>query len=221
MKYKVSLLPEINKKRLANNKKIEKIRSVALVALMMSFVFLVLVVATQAYANAKLKEITALNNEYKQKVEQLEQYRQINATLQSKIELIKSIQVDDPQICSFVAAISNLKSPGVSIDSIEFTDWKCSRTTLITGSCTTREEYLAYEEALNKISGVTAVACVGYNQGVGDVSTTFMVNVTCEGGKEAFVSPEETTAAANGTEGTTDTTDTSAEASTEASTEAK
>lgn len=216
VKYKVSLLPEINKKRLANSKKIEKIRSVALVALLMSFIFLVLVLATQVYANAKLKEIKNLNNEYAQKVQELQQYREINSTLQSKIQLINSIQVEDPQICSFVAAISNLKSPGISIESIEFTDWKCSRTTLITGSCTTREEYLAFEEALNKISGVTAVACVGYNQGVGDVPTTFVVNVTCEGGKAPFVAPEETTVAASNAEGSTDTTDTSAETSTQA-----
>ena len=119
MKYKVSLLPEVNRKRLNSKKKIEKIKIYALIVLVVLLAFLAVVLGTKFYADKTLKEEKGRNNEMAQKVNELEQYREINANLQQKINLINSIQVKEPQLYNFVAKLSNLEHPGVSVDSID------------------------------------------------------------------------------------------------------
>ena len=61
MKYRVSLLPEQTRKRLEGKKKLEKIKSYSLVVLMILAMFLGVVVATNFYADAKLKEVQKLD----------------------------------------------------------------------------------------------------------------------------------------------------------------
>ena len=196
MKYRVSLLPEQSRKRLIGKKKLEKIKLYSLVVLVILALFTFVVMFTSFIAEKKLEEAKKLDNEFAQKVAELEQFREINATLQNKVKLIENIQVKEPQLVNFVGAISNLKHPGVSIDSIECTDWKVTRNCVLMGSCDNREQYLAFEEALRNIEGVTNVSCISYEQGVSE-TVLFSINITCSGGAAPFV---ETTVA------TTDTT---------------
>ena len=183
MKYRVSLLPEQNRKRLNGKRKLEKIKLFSLVALVVLAVFTFVVMFTSLYADKKLAEARKLDNEYAHKVAELEQFREINANLQDKVKLIESIQIEEPQLVNFVAKIANLKTPGVSISSIECKDWKITRQCTLIGECDTREQYLAFEKSLQEIEGVSAVVCTAYEQGVGDGPVVkFTVNLTCIGG---------------------------------------
>lgn len=200
MKYKVSLLPEVNRKRLNSKKKIEKIKIYALIVLVVLLAFLAVVLGTKFYADKTLKEEKGRNNEMAQKVNELEQYREINANLQQKINLINSIQVKEPQLYNFVAKLSNLEHPGVSVDSIECTEWKTTRNCILKGTCTTREAYLAFEKALSEVDGVSVVFCSGYESGVGkdDGLSKFTISITCAGG--AAVPTTQATTSASTTE---------------------
>ena len=183
MKYRVSLLPEEYRKRLNGKKKLEKIKVYSLVILLVLAVFTFVVMFTSLIAEKKLKQIQILNNECAQEVAELEQFREINSNLQQKIQLIESIQVEEPQLVNFVASLSNLRHPGISISSIECTDWKTTRNCTLIGECDTRAQYLAFEEALKTIEGVSAVTPTSYVQGIGDSSAVqFTVTVTCTGG---------------------------------------
>lgn|GEM_PF-3321599 len=203
MKYRVSLLPEINRKRLNSKKKIERIKVYALIILVVLLAFLLVVVSTKFFADKKLSEAKQQNNEYAQKVAELQQFREINASLQQKIQLIGEIQVNEPQLYNFVATVGNLKHPGVSVDTIECTDWKTSRTCVITGKTESRQAYLEFEKSLQKIEGVSSVANVTYINGIGENSglSQFTININCSGGAAIIVettegSSETTTAAA-------------------------
>lgn len=216
MKYRVSLLPEQNRKRLNGKRKLEKIKVYSLVILMILAVFTFVVMFTSLYANKKLTEAKALDNEYAQKVNELEQFRAINANLQNKVQLIESIQIEEPQLVNFVAKISNLKHPGVSISSIECKDWKITRQCILVGECDTREQYLGFEKALKEIEGVSAVVCSSYTQGVGDGAVVnFTLNLTCIGG----VAPTEAPTEASSEAATGEATETTSAETTAAATE--
>ena len=184
MKYKVSLLPDINRKRLNGKKKSEQIQVYALSIMLVLFAALVLVVGARFFAQSKLDKIRALDEACKQEVSELEQYREINATLKSKMELIESIQVQEPELSNFIAIISNMEHTGVSITSLDCSDWKVARVCVISGTCSNRTEYLKFEEALAAIEGVTGVTNAGYtsNAGSADSLVQFTVNVACGGG---------------------------------------
>ncbi len=196
MKYKVSLLPEINRKRLINKRKLEKIKSYALIVMLIMFALLMVVLLARMYAVDKLEAANDLNNEYAQKVQQLEQYRQINANLQEKIQLITDIQVDEPQLVNFVANLGNLEIAGISIDSINCTDWKTLRTCSLSGSAISREQYLAFTKALEEMEGVSSVTPTGYTSGAvaADGRATFSLAITCSGGSAVATTQAETVA---------------------------
>ncbi len=192
MKYRVSLLPEQNRKRLNGKRKLEKIKLFSLVVLIILAVFTFVVMFTSLYADKKLAEAKNLDNEYAQKVAELEQFREINANLQDKVKLIESIQIEEPQLVNFVAKISNLKHPGVTISSIECKDWKVTRICTLAGECDTREQYLAFETAVKELEGVSAAVCSSYTQGVGDGAVVnFTLDITCIGGAETTAAPTE------------------------------
>ena len=194
MKYRVSLLPEQNKKHINSKKKLEKIKLYSLGVLVVLALFTFVVMFTSFYANKKLNEAKKLDNECAQEVAQLEQFRTINADLQNKVQLIESIQVDEPQLVNFIAKLSNLKHPGISIDTIECTDWKVTRNCVLVGTCDTRAQYLAFEEALRALEGVSAVACVSYTQGAADSDMVqFTINITCIGGAAPVVTTTQPT----------------------------
>ena len=200
MKYRVSLLPEQTRKRLEGKKKLEKIKSYSLVVLMILAMFLGVVVATNFYADAKLKEVQKLDNEYAQKVAELEQFREINANLQQKVKLIESIQVEEPQLVNFVTKISNLKCPGITITAFDCVDWKTTRNCTLSGTCDNREQYLKFEETLKKVEGITSVACAAYNASPVEGSLVeFTIGIKCSGG--AAVVTEAPTEAATDADG--------------------
>lgn len=203
MKYKVSLLPEQKKKRLINKKKLEKIKAFSLVVLIVLAFFTFVVMFTSLYAEKKLAEERQREAECAQQVAELEQFREINANLQNKVQLIESIQIEEPQLVNFVTKISNLKNPGISITSIECTEWKTTRNCVLVGTCDNRSQYLAFEEALKEVEGVSSVSCASYAQNVGEIANVqFTVNVTCSGGVAVIETTEATTETA--TEATTE-----------------
>jgi len=205
VKYRVSLLPEQNRKRLNGKKKLEKIKLFSLVILVVLALFTFVVMFTNLYANKKLNEERKLDNEYAQKVAELEQFREINANLQEKVQLIQNIQVDEPMLVNFLAKVSNLKCPGISITNIECTDWKTTRNCVLTGTCDSREQYLKFEKALGKMDGVLSASCGSYVHNIGGF-VDFTVVVSCDGGAQIITTTEATTAAADG-ETTAETTD--------------
>ena len=184
MKYKVSLLPDINRKRLNGKKKSEQIQVYALVAMIVLFAILLLVIGARFFAQNKLSKIRALDAACQQEVSELQQYREINANLKAKMELIESIQVQEPELSNFIATISNLEHTGVSITSIDCADWKVERICVLSGTCSNRTEYLKFEESLAAIEGVTGVTNAGYTNNVGssDGLVQFTVNIACGGG---------------------------------------
>jgi len=201
VKYKVSLLPESRKKQINARNSIKKITSVSLICLAVLGAFLAVVLAVVLFANSQLKEAEKLDNQCLAEIEQLSSYRDIHSALQQKVNLFDKIQVKEPYLYNFIVEWSNINHPGVSIDSIECSNWKTDRLCTIVGSCDSRSEYLAYEEALSKITGVASVSCVSYNTNVGGDETdpaTFTISVSVEGGVQVV---EDTTAAT--TEATT------------------
>lgn len=201
MKYKVSLLPESRKKQINARNSIKKITSVSLISLAVLGAFLAVVFAVFLFANNQLKEAEKLDNECLAEIEQLSSYRDIHAALQQRVDLFDKIQVKEPQLYSFLLDWSQINHPGLSVESIECTNWKTDRLCTIVGTCETRSQYLAYEESLRKIEGVSSVSCVAFSTNVGGDATdeaTFTISVSVSGGVPVV---EDTTAAT--TEATT------------------
>ena len=199
MKYKVSLLPESRKKQINARNSIKKITTVSVMALGVLLAFLLVVVATNLYANKQLEEAQKLDQECIAEIEKLSSYRDIHAALQQRVDLFDKIQVNEPQLYQFILDWSKIDHPGVSVTSIECTDWKTDRLCTITGTCSSRSEYLAYEESLEKIEGVTSVSCVSYSSNVGgeeDDLATFTISISVSGGIVVETTTAVTTTAA-------------------------
>ncbi len=158
--------------------------------------FLAVVFGVNLYANNQLEEAKKLDSECIAEIDKLSSYRDIHAALQERVNLFDKIQVKDPQIYDFILKWSKIDHPGVSVESIQCTDWKTTRLCTITGSCDSRSQYLAYEKALSKIDGVSSVSCVSYTSNVGGDEAdqaTFTISVSVGGG---VVVTEATTAVA-------------------------
>ncbi len=202
MKYKVSLLPESRKKQINARNSIKKITTVSVMVLGVLLAFLLVVVATNLYANKQLEEAQKLDSECIAEIEKLSSYRDIHAALQQRVDLFDKIQVNEPQLYQFILDWSKIDHPGVSVTTIQCSNWKTDRLCTITGTCSSRSEYLAYEEALKKIEGVTSVSCVAYSSNVGgedDDLATFTTSIAVSGGVvvvETTTAPVSTTAAA-------------------------
>lgn len=195
MKYRVSLLPEKNRKRIVGKKKAEKGRGVANVVMLLLLASVLIVVLSKIYADNKLNEIQSLNVKYEQQISALQQYREINNTLQNKINLIEAIQVDEPSLYNFVAKLGNVVHPGISVTKIDCVEWKTSRVCTLTGTAISRDAFTEYLELVSAIEGVSSATCTSYTTTVvdGEAQPTFTVSITCSGG--AAVIPVETTAA--------------------------
>lgn len=201
MKYKVSLLPESRKKQINAQNTIKKATTIFVMVLAVLVAFLAVVFGVNLYANNQLKEAQELDNECLAEIEKLSSYRDIHAALQDRVNLFDKIQVKEPQLYEFLLAWSQIVHPGVSVESIECTDWKTSRLCTITGSCDNRTQYLAYEEELKKLDGVSSVSCVNYTNNVGGEENdpaTFTISISVSGGVVETTAPaatEATTAA--------------------------
>ena len=185
MKYKVSLLPESRKKQINARNSINKITTASLMGLAVLIAFLAVVFGVNLYANNQLKEAQKLDDECIEEIEQLSSYRDIHAALQERVNLFDKIQVKEPHLYKFLLDWSQINHPGLSVESIECTNWKTDRLCTIVGSCETRSQYLAYEESLRKIEGVTSVSCVAFSTNVGGDETdeaTFTISVSVSGG---------------------------------------
>lgn len=185
MKYKVSLLPERNRKRLNSKKKAEKVKVIALIALCIVFSTLVLTMGLKFYADDILAEEKAKNSEYDSMVQSLAEYRAINQQLQEKVNLINSIQVDEPSLYNFVASLSNIKHTDISVDAIDCQDWKASRSCVISGTFHSMDAFDLYKAEIEKIEGVSSVMCNQLSTGIVDgvMNYQFVLFVSCSGGK--------------------------------------
>ncbi len=203
MKYKVSLLPESRKKQINARKSISKIKSVSFSVLAVLVAFYAVVIAVFVYTNKKLDDVKVLDQQCIAEIEQLSSYREIHAALQERINLFEKIQVNDPMLYKFIYDWSRIDHPGVSVTSIECTDWKSTRVCVITGTCDTRQQYLDYEKSLSKIEGVTSVSCVTYTPNIGaeDTPASFSLSISVSGG--VVVTEATTTVAVTAAESTT------------------
>ena len=196
MKYKVSLLPESRKKQINARETIRKIKAVSFSILAVLLAFGVVVGIVFAFATKQLKEVQVLDQQCLTEIEKLSSYRDIHAALKERIALFEKIQVKDPQLYKFVYDWSKINHPGVSVNTIECTNWKTDRLCTISGSCDSRSQYLAYEEALRKIEGVTSVTCVSYQPNIvskEDSVATFTISVAVSGGVTIVETPVEVT----------------------------
>ena len=200
MKYKVSLLPERNRKRIIGKRKAEKGRSVANVVVLVLLAAVLIAVIGKVYADSKLKEIEAENQKYAQQVSALQQYRDINNTLQAKIKLIEDIQVDEPSLYNFMARLGNIKHPGISVNKIDFIDWKTSRTCTISGTAISRDAFTEFFNTLSGVKDVGNITCTSYTMVVnnGEAEANFVVTLSCSGGAAPIIAEttEATTEAA-------------------------
>ena len=178
MKYKVSLLPELQRKRLDGKKKSEKIQVYALVAMLLLLAVLLIVIFSNFYAQRKLSSIQAENARYQQEIAELQQYRDLDAELQNKKQLIDSIIIREPEMTNFIASLSNMKHTGISFTSIDCTDWQ---------TAVSRDAYLGFEKALASVSGVTGVSNSSYVSGAGTENglAEFTVVIDCADGSVA------------------------------------
>ncbi|MBQ3889290.1 MAG: hypothetical protein II738_06050 [Clostridia bacterium] len=187
MKYKVSLLPELQRKRLDGKKKSEKIQVYALVAMLLLLAVLLIVIFSNFYAQRKLSSIQAENARYEQEIAELQQYRDLDAELQNKKQLINSIIIREPEMTNFIASLSNMKHTGISFTSIDCTDWQTSRICTLSGTAVSRDAYLGFEKALASVSGVTGVSNSSYVSGAGTENglAEFTVVIDCADGSVA------------------------------------
>jgi hypothetical protein len=196
VKYKVSLLPESRKKQINARETIRKIKAVSFSILAVLLAFGVVVGIVFAFATKQLKEVQVLDQQCLTEIEKLSSYRDIHAALKERIALFEKIQVKDPQLYKFIYDWSKINHPGVSVNTIECTNWKTDRLCTISGSCDSRSQYLAYEEALRKIEGVTSVTCVSYQPNIvssEDSVATFTISVAVSGGVTIVETPVDVT----------------------------
>ncbi len=195
MKYKVSLLPEKNRKRILGKKKAVRAKSFATTILLVLLANVLILTLCFTFAQAQKSKIVSLNTEYEQKVSALQQYRDINTNLQNKIALIKSIQVEEPSLYNFLAILGNMEHPGVTFNTLDCTDWKSSRNCVISGNAQSRETFNIFMEKLEGNESISSVACTSYVVTVveGKPSAEFSITITCSGGA-APITTEATTA---------------------------
>ncbi len=185
MKYKVSLLPERNRKRINSKKKAEKVKIISLIALCIMLVLLLVTVMLKFYADRVLAEEREKNIKYDQMIQELSEYRNINQTLQNKISLINSIQVEEPSLYNFVASISNINQADISVEILDCSDWKSSRICTISGTVHSPEAFNLYLDQIRAIDGVSGVSPVQFTGTLFEGVTTyqFVISVSCSGGK--------------------------------------
>ena len=201
MKYKVSLLPEKNRKRINSKKKAEKVKVLSLVALMIMFSLIIIVLCGKLVADKELREVKAMNAEYEQKVQGLQKYREISDTLQNKVQLIKNIQVKEPSLYNFIALVSNVSHVDVSVTTIECTEWKTARLCTLVGTCQSRQAFLEYMEKLEAIEGIENVVCTAYTVSYtteGKAEAQFTITINCSGGAAIIETTAADTTAAEG-----------------------
>lgn len=186
MKYKVSLLPEARKKRIVGKQKVEKYKTIVVSLLVVLVALFAMVLISKIYSDVKLARLIDNNDAYMQKVETLSKYRTISDELDGKMKLIESIQVEEPYLHQFVVEVGNKIQPGISISSIECTDWKVARQCIINGTCNSRAEFIKYKQALEKseyvdiVTEVEFVSAVGTDNGL----CTFSLQINAKGGTQ-------------------------------------
>ncbi len=202
MKYKVSLLPEKNRKRIVGKRKAEKGRSIANVVMLVLLAGVLLSLCGKLIADLELADIKSKNSKYQNEVVAFQEHKNLDTNLRTKLDLIEKIKISEPALYNFIAEIGNVEHPGVNITNLTCEDWKTTRVCTITGSAMSRESFNAFMDELEKIDGVEDVKCTSYVATVvsdGVLENEFSVTIVCSGGAAPIVSETATTTTADTT----------------------
>ncbi len=202
MKYKVSLLPEKNRKRILGKRKAEKGRGIANIVMLILLAGVLLSLCGKILADVTLEEIQDKNSECQNEVALLQEYRSINTALQTKLQLIEKIKISEPSLYNFLAKISNVEHAGVTITNLTCEDWKTTRVCTITGTSMSREAFNDFLTAINEIEGVSKADCTSYVATIvdgRDFENQFSITITCSGGAAPIVSETAATTTADTT----------------------
>lgn len=154
---KVSLLPESYRKKIVGSKKKEQIKKISLVALIMLFVFFMVVMSTRQYVSSKYNSINKVNAEAKAMFPVLESFQALYNDIQAQRELINVVSAKKPYAHDFVVALGNIEYPGLWLTKISADDWFYSKKCSVEGKCLSYADLLDYIEKVKDIEDVLDV----------------------------------------------------------------
>lgn len=189
---KVSLLPESYRKKIVGSKKKEQIKKISLVALIMLFVFFMVVMSTRQYVSGKYNSINKTNAEAKAMFPVLESFQALYNDIQAQRELINVISAKKPHAHDFVVDLGNIDFPGLWLTKISADDWFYSKQCTIEGNCLSYNDLLGYIEEIKKIEYVLGaeMGTFGYSDEMSDTGDRicgFSITITCGGTGTLFV----------------------------------
>lgn len=202
MKYKVSLLPEKNRKRIIGKRKAEKGRGVANVFMLVLLAALFIALLGKTVADTKLKEAHEKNAPYESEILALQEVENVNNALNAKLQLIESIKVQEPALYNFIAKFANVENAGVTYTSVTCTEWKTTRSCVVTGKAVSYDSYKAFITALEEVEGVSSVVQTSLSPIIAtgnDCSYEFSITIICSGGAAPITTAPSTTAASTET----------------------
>lgn len=215
---KVSLLPESYRRKITGAKKKEQVKKISLIALIMLFVFFVVVLGTKQYVSEKYSEINGINAEAKAMFPVLEKYQVLYDEIQAQKNLIDVISAKEPHAHDFVVNLGNIDVPGLWLKKISANDWFYTKQCIVEGNCLSYEGLLDYIERIKEIEGVLDVAIDTFAYTTEETETDdriceFTITITCDGASAPIGETEASTKATTGssTEATTGASDTTSE----------
>lgn len=183
---KVSLLPASYRKKVVGSKKKEQIKKISLLALVVLFMFFVVILGTRQYVSSKYDDIRKLNAQAVAMFPVLESYQALFNEVEAQKELLALVSAKEPYAHSFVVSLGNIDFPGLWLKKISANDWFYSKQCVIEGKCLSYETLLEYIEKVKKIEGVleVAIATFAYTNektDTGDRICDFSLTITCSG----------------------------------------
>ena len=121
--FKVSLLPDIYRRRLQNSDKVDIVSKIALVILVCLFIVYGGVAIKNQVLNSKLKKLQSQNRQLEQRFPELQEYQQIYDDLVSARKIVDSITPKDTEAVQFFTKITNNKPDYVEIKQIDLENW--------------------------------------------------------------------------------------------------
>lgn len=183
---KVSLLPASYRKKVVGSKKKEQVKKISLVALIVLFMFFIVILGTRQYVSSEYDDIQKLNAEAVAMFPVLESYQALLNEVEAQKELLSLISAKEPYAHNFVVSLGNIDFPGLWLKKISANDWFYSKQCVIEGKCLSYNTLLEYIEKVKKIEGVLDVAITTFaytneKTDTGDRICDFNLTITCSG----------------------------------------
>lgn len=121
--FKVSLLPDIYRRRLQNSDRVDIVSKIALVILVCLFIVYGGIAIKNQVLNSKLKKLQKQNQQLEARFPELNEYQQIYDDLVSAKKIVNSITPNDTEAVQFFTIISNNKPDYVEIKQIDLENW--------------------------------------------------------------------------------------------------